>query len=155
MATEVSISLFGDKLFRRRILAMRHRARNMSPVLSKIGDQWLDMIEEQFATEGVRGGTPWEKLSRETKFRRGSSHPILIESGGLLIEMTNPENLHVSLALISLELPNDVVAQSHQKGYYNVRAGKQVPARPMVAFTEADRLKWRGDITDYLVNGRI
>lgn len=129
MAVEVSISLFGDKIFKRRIQAMRHRAKNMSPVLSKIGDQWLDIVEEQFATEGARGGSPWEKLARETKFQRGSAHPILVRSGDLLIEMTNPQNLHVTDDEISLDLPNDVVARAHQGGYYNVKAGHSVPAR--------------------------
>lgn len=155
MATEASITLFGDKFFRRRILAMRHRAKNMSPILNKIGDDWLNITEEQFATEGARGGVPWTKLARDTKFRRGSAHPILIETGDLLIEMTNPENLRVSDDEITLHLPNDIVARSHQYGYHNVRAGHDVPARPMVAFTEVDRLKWRSDMTDFLVDGRL
>lgn len=155
MATEVSITLFGDRVFRRKILAVRHRARNMSPVLERIADEWLDIIEHQFATEGVRSGTPWAKLSRETKFRRGSAHPILVDTGRLLVEMTDPSNVNVSDDEISMNMPGDVVARSMQHGFYNARANKQVPARPMVAFTEEDRAKWRGDITDYLVNGRI
>jgi phage gpG-like protein len=155
MATEVSISLFGDKVFKRKILAVRYRAKNMSPVLGRIADQWLDIIEEQFTTEGARGGNPWTKLSRETKLRRGSAHPILVETGDLLIEMTDPGSVKVTDDEIRMELPRDVVARSHQHGFFNTRAGRSVPARPMVAFTEADRLKWRGSITDYLVNGRL
>jgi phage virion morphogenesis protein len=157
MAVEVKITMFGDAYFRRKILAIRHRAKNMGPVLKRIADEWLDVIEEQFASEGSRGGTPWAKLSRDTRFHRGSAHPILVDSADLLLHMTNPENLHVSDDEITLHLPasREVVAASHQYGFFNVRAGHEVPARPMVVFTEADIQKWRGDIADYLVDGRI
>lgn len=157
MAVEVRISLFGDKFFRRRILAVRHRAANMHPVLNKIGDDWLNIIEEQFATEGARSGTPWAQLARDTKLGRGSAHPILVDTADMLLGMTDPENLHVSDDEVTLHLPSNrrVAAESAQYGFHNVRADKDVPARPMVAFTEADRAGWRRDITDYLVHGRL
>ena len=155
MATEVSITLFGHKFFQRRIRAMRYRARDMSPVLERIGDEWLDIIEEQFSTEGARGGTPWRALSRETKFRRGSAHPILIDTGDLLLETTDPSNIRVTDDEVTLDLGREVVARSHQYGFQNQKANRSVPARPIVAFTEFDVKRWRAEINDFLVNGRL
>lgn len=155
MAVQVSISLFGDEFFRRRIWAIRHRARDLSPILRRIGDEWLGMVEEQFATEGARGGSPWAPLARDTKLRRGSAHPILVETGDLLIHMTDPDNLNVSDGELSLHLPatERTKAEAHQYGYENVRAGKHVAARPMVRFTMVDEARWGRKIENYLFDG--
>jgi hypothetical protein len=157
MAEEVKITVLGDEIFRRKILAMRYRARNMSPVLHSIKDEWLGQIEEQFATEGLRGGRKWAPLARDTVLRRGSAHPILVRSGDLLINVTDPEHIHVSDHELKLELPPEIetVAASHQYGFFNARAGKEVPARPWMVITDLEDRGYRRKITDFLVNGRL
>lgn len=155
MAESISIQLFGDELFKRRIMAMRYRARNMSPVLNDIAEDWLAITEEQFATEGKRSGRPWAPLERETYLRRGSKHPILVDSGELLIEMSGPDNIDVSDDSITMTLPEEVreVAEAHQYGFFNVAAGKQVEARPIVDFTDLDEERFARKITKFLVEG--
>lgn len=155
MATGVSIQLFGDELFRRRIQAMRYRARDMSPILAEIGDDWIQIAEEQFDTEGRRGGKAWKALARETKFNRGSAHPILIHFGDMFDAIITPSNIHVTDDSVTMRLPirQHQKAEAHQYGFYNVAAKKHVPARPWTAFTAMDRKNFARKITDYLVNG--
>lgn len=158
MAESVSIKLFGDDFFRRKILAMRFRAADMSPVLRNVGELWTDIIEDTFASEGVRIlGHRWRKLQPSTISRRGSAHPILVDSAEMLIEMTGPESVRVSDDSVTLELPENVEtkAVSHQFGYHNALTGTDVPARPMIGFTPLDRRVFRTMITDYLTEGRL
>lgn len=156
MANAVKIDIFGDELFRRRILASRHRARDMSPVLHKIGLKWVGWIEEQFATEGARGGEKWRRLERSTVLRRGSAHPILIDSANLLLDLTDPEHINVSDDTLTLDLPehSDFIGGLHEHGFPHSR-GAPVPARPPIVFTPLDRAEMRRDISDYLANGRL
>lgn len=155
MADRVSIDLFGDTIFRRRLLAARYRARNMQPILAEIGHDLQAHIAEQFATEGARSGNPWAQLQEWTIRERGSAHPILRDTGGMFAELISPTNLFVSddEVFIRLTPEEEVKAESHQHGYRNALTGNEVPARPIVDFTDFDRIRMRRKITNYLVNG--
>lgn len=155
MAESVRISIFGDVVFRRRILAMRYRARNMRPVLEEIGEAWADIIEDQFASEGARGGRRWDKLKLSTIFQRGSAHPILVNSSDMLIEMTDPSNFRATDESVYLSLPPEIEerASAHQYGFMNSLTGTYVPARPIIQFTDLDVRYFRDKISDYLVRG--
>jgi hypothetical protein len=157
MAERVSIELFGDEHFRRRIIATRYRARNMSPVLGDIGRDFQDIIKHQFDTEGARSRRPWKQLTDFTVMRRGSAHPILRDSGAMYAELIDPMNLFVddnSVAII-LSPHEEAKAESHQHGYHNAMTGRDVPARPIVDFTWVDRGRFQRKITRYLVDGDI
>lgn len=152
---ELRIDMFGDTFFRRRIQAMRYRSRNMSPILQDVGDKWIEIIEDQFDTEGGRTGKKWAKLEFDTIQRRGSDHPILIHSGDMFDHLITPDNLSVTDDSVTYTFETDpeiaTRAQSHQFGFMN--HGTAVPARPIVDFTEADEVEFRDMIQDYLVNG--
>lgn len=155
MADDVNITIFGDEFFRNRIRAMRYRARDMSPILQEIGEDWNEIVTEQFATEGLRSGSKWEELKPGTISRRRSAHPILVDSGDMLIEMTGPDNIRVTDDSVTLHLPPEVEtrAEAHQFGFHNALTGTEVPARPMVDFTDFDRERFEKKIADYLTDG--
>lgn len=157
MAVKVSITLHGDEHFVRTIRAMRFRSMDMEPVLDHIGEDWIDIVEEQFGTEGGRLGKKWAALKLDTKIKRGSAHPILIDSGDMFQEFITPSNVKVTHDNVTYELPDGEreKAEAHQYGFVNAHTGRPVPARPIVGFTAADRLRYRNWITDYLVNGRL
>jgi hypothetical protein len=155
VSEEIKITLFGDDFFRRKIMLMRYRSRDMSPVLADIGEDWLRITEEQFSTEGKRSGHPWAPLARDTYLRRGSKHPILVDTGDLLIEVSGPDNIDVSDDEVTMKLPEHIrqIGEAHQYGFTNAATGKPVPARKLIDFTELDRERFRKKITNYLVNG--
>lgn len=156
MSVAISFTLLGDEVFADDIEQMGRRAGNMSPVLSKIKDQWIDWVEEQFATEGKRSGHPWAQLQRDTVFRRGSAHPILVRSADLLLEATDDNNYVVNDANIFLFARDEVsrYGEFHQSGFTS-RAGNPVPARPPFDFTIADKEWMYENIQDFIVFGRI
>lgn len=158
MAPEATITVFGDEQFALKIAAMGERADDMSPVLESIADDWIDIIEETFASEGRRIlGRQWHRLATSTIAKRGSSHPILVETAELLVNMTDQGNIRIENDEIMMELPDSVEtkAASHQYGFHNASANKDVPARPMIGFTPLDRKVWNTRMTDYLVNGKL
>jgi hypothetical protein len=151
----IKITLFGDEFFKRRITATRYRARDFSSILEEIGEDWIAITEEQFATEGGRSGNKWEPLARDTYLRRGSKHPILVESGDLLIEMSGPDNISVDDMEVTMTIPEGVreKAEAHQYGFTNAATGRPVPARKIVDFTAFDREHFQHKIQNWLVNG--
>lgn len=156
MAVAIDIKMFGDRQFIRRIRAMRYRARNMSPVLQEVGEDMLDIIEEQFETEGRRSGSRWKELSFWTVQKRGSAHPILVDNANLLLEVTDESNLLVTDDSVTVQIRDPklaTIAESHQYGYRNSLTGNLVPARPIIDFTDMDRLGFRRKITNFLVRG--
>lgn len=154
MAVKVSINVFGDDFWVRRIQAMRYRSRNMEPVLHDIADLWEDWIENQFETQGARGGTPWEKLRTATILNRGSARPILIHSGDMFDSM-GPDNIVVDDDSIRIHWApgQEHKAAAHQYGFHNVLADRDVPARPPVVFTALDKARMREMVKDFLVAG--
>lgn len=160
MPAEIKLEVFGDILFRRRIQAMRFRSRDFRPVMRHMGDHLIDKVELQFETEGRASApttSPWKQLDPSTISRRRSAHPILVETGDLLIHMTDPENLKIDHDGFRYEIPAVIrtKAESHQYGFHNALTGNHVPARPMVVVTDLMRRKWRREIQEYLMDGRL
>lgn len=148
MSAEVSLHLFGDEVFRHRLQNIADRTDNMSPAHEKIRDKWIIWFEEQFATEGRRFGTPWEQLKLETAAKRGSAHPILVDSADLLIHVTDPESFQVDDDGISFKPsePVDEYGKFHQSGT------TRMARRPIVEFTEMDHREMVDDLEDHIFN---
>lgn len=155
MAESVSISVFGDEIFRRKILAMRHRARHMGPILQEVGEDFLTAIEGQFGSEGSRGGTPWADLTDDWWMRRGSKHPILIHTSDMFLKLTDPdESINVTDDSVEILIPEEEYTKAASAQYgFTSRAGRSVAPRPWAVITDADRKAMRDKIADYLVHG--
>jgi hypothetical protein len=156
MPESVSIKVFGDDHFRHKIQKMSLRALDAEPVMHSIGHDFLDIVEEQFATEGARGGRPWAQLKFDTITRRGSAHPILVDSGDMLIEMTGPDNLDISSDSVELKLPANILQKAEAAQYgFAAPNGKPVRPRRMVDFTTFDRHHFRNKISRWLTDGVV
>jgi phage gpG-like protein len=148
MADEISISMTGTELFHRQLRSIARRSLDFSPVLRGIGHKWIDWIEEQFGTEGVRfNGVRWQGLAVATiKSRDGAAHPILFDEGDLFDEMTSHSNLRVSDHELSLKLSGkeQKIADHHQYGT------RHMPRRKILDFTPEDRREIVDDLGDFL-----
>lgn len=156
MADAVSIKVFGDEHFRHKIQKMSLRAAHAEPVMDAIGHDLITIIEEQFDTQGGRGGHPWKKLEIETIARRGSAYPILIDTGELFDELITPGHIHTSDSSVELKLPEAVLqkAESAQYGFTS-RAGKKIRPRKIIDLTTFDRKHFRNKISRWLTHGEL
>lgn len=161
MADEVKIEMFGDVFFRRRLRKLAFRAMDMRPVMHDIGDDMLQIIEEQFATEGARSGHKWAELRFDTISRRGSAHPILIDSGDMFLEVTDPANKRVTHDSVTINFPmaQKTKLESAQYGFHTRDGGGRessvefIEPRRVIDFTDLDHVNFRRKITDFLVSG--
>lgn len=160
MAAEVTIEMFGDVLFRRKIRKMAYRAIDVHPVMADIADDMQNIIEEQFATEGERGGHKWAELKFDTIARRGSAHPILVDSSDMLLEVTDPVHFHARHDGLKVDFPLGPTLQKAESAQYGFHVANQhgyagvfVEPRRIVEFTDIDRRRFRDKIGDYVAHG--
>ena len=140
MSVEVKFTMFGDLAFRHRLRNLGDRADNMLPVMQHLRDKWILREEEQFDTEGARTGIKWDKLKYVTVAKRGSNHPILIDSGDLFDEVLTPTNYNISDGSIEYTAP-----MSDEYGGFHQTGTKKMARRPIVDFTDMDN---QSDIYD-------
>jgi hypothetical protein len=150
-AVSIRVTILGDKAFIHDIEAISIRAGDMSLVLEKIKDRWIDWIEKQFESEGKRSLEPWPQLSRETVLRRGSAHPILIRTADLLLETTDESNYWVTDSTIIFNARDEV----EQYGRFHQSGTTKMPARPIIDWNVWDRLWMMDSLEDFLFHGRL
>lgn len=131
---EISVLLFGDEQLSFKLNNIGNRASHLQPAMEWARDEIIDIVEQQFETEGARSGHKWQKLAFATIKARGSAHPILIHFGDLFDELISPARYFVSDDSIEYHggWASDEYGHFHQTG-----TGK-MPARPPFEFTDHD-----------------
>lgn len=81
------VDVMGERQVSTSLLDLEDGMRDLSEPLGVIGDNIIDTVREQFATEGARGlGQKWTKLSdpyREWKQRHYPGRKTLVRTGGM------------------------------------------------------------------------
>jgi len=90
---------------------LREKLSDLSPVMAAISEDMISATEDNFKTEGARLGKPWPQLSPARIKQRGSSHPILQDTGQLAKSIQNSHT--ASSATIGT---NKAYAAIHQFG---------------------------------------
>jgi phage gpG-like protein len=143
------------------------RALNARPAFEEIYLTALDIIDENFDTEGGRGGQEqWAALTLSTiiwKQKRGLDPRILRATGELHESMTTYRH---PLQYSRIERSKIVLAprllrgKLHQKGYgvpyahgFSGFGVSEVPARPFVRFTDSDAKAFAREILRFVARG--
>lgn len=149
MSVSISFHMFGEVLFERELLRLDERGRDMSPAFRLIARKWINWNYEQFASEGRRASGGWDELAEETIRKRGSAHPILVETGALMDELTDSSNIEINEDFMHMTLPDEV----DEYGAFHQSGTTHMPQRRPMEFTERDRRDMVRDIQRYLVTG--
>lgn len=127
------------------------RSQNLSPATEKVGEMWQEWIEEQFESQGVRFlGHKWEKLSNET-IRRKKSTTILIESSDLLLETTDPSNIHADDDGVTFTVEEGV----ERYGGFHQTGTERMPQREILHLGPEDIKRSVSVVEDWLINGTL
>lgn len=147
----ISLTIFGDEQYSRRVNRIGERADHLRPVLEWARDQMIDMVEGQFDTEGARGGDPWKQLAFTTIKKRGSDHPILIDSGDLLDEMLTPDSYDIDDEGVTFHQGG----VGDEYGHFHQTGTAKMDARPIFDMTPLDRSRITRGINRWIMEGVI
>jgi len=123
------------------------RVADMQPVMGRVAAGMHQSIDMNFDAEGRP--TPWTPLSEETVRRRGSSHPILNETGALRASFQ--EESTATTATVYTDNPKGF---AHQYGFVN-KWGRWTPARPMVVIPDSDVQRFLAEIGQFVIHGVV
>lgn len=156
----------------RGLQAFEQSLADHTPALAAIAGDIREMIEEQFATEGRAGGTPWAPLAPSTRRRRRSASSILDSTGALsdslrtfgapghVEEMTGASlalGTNLGYALFhqtgagigfgQTSVPPQPAQRGKKSGGLGRRSlgtgrGRALPMRPLMVMTQARSERW-------------
>lgn len=147
--------VYGEDIVARELLRFEERELNAMPAFAAIVADIKDSVGEQFGSEGKHASGGWAPLAESTlaqKISQGYPTTILHRTLDLLRSLVDPnhadgiEEIDPEGFTYGTSLP---YAMFHQDGTVNM------PARPPLEFTEADKVLWVRRLQRYLVDGSV
>lgn len=156
MATIFAIEILGKEEIVRILDGISYRAEDLRPVWQIVAEDFYQVEEEQFATEGRFSGG-WEQLSERYKAwkeRHYPGQPILVLTGALREAFTSP-NARGSICwldhdsmMVGVSLDVLPYAAYHQTGWRSPR--RWIQPRPPLEIPENTINRWVAAIHAYL-----
>jgi phage gpG-like protein len=146
----VSISIFGEEQIERELLRVAHRGTNMKPAFRAIFDRLMDIEEEQFLSEGARGGHPWAPRQDPTDIT-----PLLYKTGDLFESLTSPHSSNNETIMTDDWAVFRVTGDPGEYGAYHQSGTSKMPARPPFQLTSLDREEFVKIMQRYVMTGEI
>lgn len=151
----ISITVTGEEKVARRIMRVGDRGYDMRPVLELISDDWDRIADDQFETEGRRGGRRWHGLSDARIKQKAAKNldPRILHATLVLRRSMTKRGAKGSIRRIG---PHDLLrgtsifyAQYHHEGT------ARLPIRPIYVFKHSDRAAWHDVMTDFVISGHL
>lgn len=133
MLTRVELKVAGDTILARAFETTALEAEDMTVPLDRFADHLLRQIGEQFTTEGVAGGTPWQKLSlayERWKEEHYPGRPILVRTGAMRARALDKRE---SVRVTPLTMVYEIGGEEGDRAYWHQTGAGHLPARPIVA----------------------
>lgn len=157
MPLRIEIEALGELVVKRDLAAFGHNLVDLTDAMHDVATILREATEEQFATEGHHASGGWPDLADSTnrdRERHGfpPEHPIMVRTERLLSSLTrkaDPEHVeHASEDSLRFGtlVPYAVYHQSS-------RPRRQIPFRPLVGLTEADKRRITKAIQRKIVEG--
>lgn len=152
----VDIDVFGDVQFSREMLRMSDRAENMQPVFRTLAEDFHEMEEDQFNSEGGKFSSGWKALQISTlaqKSAQGHDPRILHATLALRNSLTKRSAPGAVYKVTREELVVGTNVKS-KKGFpyaaahQNPKKG-QTRRRP-IEFSELKKIEWIREMQHYL-----
>ena len=135
----VSFELLGERHYDRAFETLGDESRDMHEPLGQVGELILDIVDDQFETEGAAHlGRRWQPLSpayAKWKARHYPGRKILIRTGAMRREMVARRSLTVRSDTLIYAPKHEDIASYHQGGVPE----NNLPARPMIVISAAEK----------------
>lgn len=150
----IRLEVSGDVQVARDLLRFGDRGADLSPAYRVIGDDFLQLEERQFASEGSYASGGWAPLAQSTltrKARLGLDMRILHATLRLRDSLTRQGAADSIRRITSDEV---VLGTSVPYASFHQTGGERLPRRRPVELREADRRRWVKVIQRFLVTGQ-
>ncbi len=152
----VDINVSGEEALQAQLLRLDAKisAEGLLAFMEAAVEPWVEQeISMRFADERSPDGSSWEPLSPYTQADReqsgyGPDHPILRRTGELFNYLTSGGDKEIIPGGVEIKFPRDGASIEEQQKFSINQAGgtnimaagypAQVPARPMIGWTEPD-----------------
>ena len=144
----ITFTVLGDDVLVRGLSRFADDCKDFSPVWPDIEQNFKSIEVEQFTSQGIRGGSQWPPLSpsyAEWKRHNFPGKPVLELTGEMKFMMT--EGLTIYPEPMRLWMGPQL-----DRAYWHQHGTSRMPARPIVALTELDKMGWVKMIQKYLVD---
>lgn len=147
MPTVFTINILGTQQVSRALSRYAEGIKDFTPAWSRIHQDFVQVEEQQFETQGARGGTPWAPLSpayAAWKQKYFPGLPILQLTRSMWSQFAVGTGMLLEIKPLSLHMrPTLDYPIFHQRGT------KRMPARRVVQLTEADKVRWLKILHNY------
>jgi phage virion morphogenesis protein len=124
---------------------LAEKTSDFGPAMKDIGEYLVRSTDERFDAQHDPSGAPWAPLAPSTLARKKGSK-ILIETSRLR------DSIHYQAGEDEVQVGTDVVYGAiHQFGG---KAAAEIPARPFLGISDADRLEILDIIEDHITGKR-
>lgn len=148
-----SIEVFGEEQVNRELMRFHDRVGNARPLFASLAHDLEEIERAQFGSEGARSGHPWAWLQAATvraKQAKGLALGILRATNALYESLTGGSGRVREIGTDHLRFgTSDPKATLHQRGTV------KMPARPVIDFTETDKVAMTKKVQSYIVDGIV
>lgn len=151
----IDIDVFGVETVRSDLLRFEDRADSPGPFLAAVAQDFYELQERAFATEGASSGGRWAPLSPRYATHKASRYPgktILRRTDALYRSLTGPFSEFSTFRLTDDEV---LMATRHPAAVPHAQGTSRMPARPPVRLRDIDRRRWLKGLQRYLIEGDI
>ncbi len=148
MPLVLRIDIMGEEVVARALSRFGEGVKDFRPAWEQIHISFVLIEEQQFATEGSRGGAPWPPLKPSYaawKEKYFPGMPILQLTQTMWGQFAVGTGMLVDIAPMYMRLtPTIAYPKYHQTGTY------KMPARKVVQLTEDDKMAWMNILHNYV-----
>ena len=146
-----TVEVMGEEQVLRAFSRFGDAVKDLTPFWPTIADDFRELEEKQFDTQGGSGSGGWTALSPAYATWKARHYPgkgILVRTGALRSSLTTGGAGHIEKKSADrLEIGTSVpYAIYHQKGT------RKMPKRPPVELSEADKMRWSKALHKFLIS---
>jgi len=144
----IRVTIMGEEVVARALSRFGEGIKDFRPAWEQIQINFAEIEEQQFATQGARGGTPWAPLSPNYAAWKEKYFP-----GLPILQLTRTMwgQFAVGTGMIADIMPMYMrLAPTLDYPLYHQRGTAHMPARRVVQLTEEDKRGWMKILHNYV-----
>lgn len=150
---DFNLNIYKADLLRSKISRFTDQIKNWKPLFERLGDEFSDIMREQFASEGAHASGGWKPLVKwyaDWKEKNYPGRSILVQTGDMADSLISKSNRN-SVREIS-ETDMRIGTKDKKAVWHHFGSPKtKLPARPIIKFSREDNTRWVKKAHEWIV----